>query len=229
MNEKTSAIELGNVSRTFPRPDGDVHALVDLSLHVDVGETIAVTGASGSGKSTMLSLIAGLDQPTSGTIHVFGWELTGMSEDERADLRRREMGFVFQNYHLIPTLTICENVMLPLIPEEGNTLELRAKALARIEEVGLERRIGHLPGELSGGEQQRVSLARALIGEPSLILADEPTGNLDEGSAGTILDLLFQLAEHRGRTLVLTTHNEAVAARCRRRLRLHEGREQTSG
>jgi putative ABC transport system ATP-binding protein len=186
-------IEIENVARVYHRSDGDVHALEGVSLTVNRGESVAITGASGSGKSTLLALVAGLDLPSSGCLRVLDHELTEMNEDERADLRRDSMGFVFQNYHLLPTLTVWENVMAPLIPDRGHGLELKRLALHCIEQVGLEHRIHHLPAELSGGEQQRVGLARALVADPTLILADEPTGNLDSDSAAVILDLLFEL------------------------------------
>ena len=185
---------------------------------------MAITGPSGSGKSTLLSLVAGLEKPTSGAVTVFGHELGNMTENGLADMRRESMGFVFQNYHLIPTLTVCENVLLPLLPTASGALELLRRALQCIERVGLEKRIHHLPSELSGGEQQRVGLARALINTPKLILADEPTGNLDADSAAIILGLLFDLASKSGSTVVLTTHDPAVAERCVRRIHIEAGR-----
>jgi putative ABC transport system ATP-binding protein len=217
-------VTVEEVSRIYPRSEGDVKALDGVSLSVAAGETVAVTGASGSGKSTLLSLIAGLDRPSAGRIRVLEHELTEMNEDQRANLRRERMGFVFQNYHLLPTLSVCENVMLPLIPTQGHSLELKSRALHCIERVGLQRRINHLPSELSGGEQQRVGLARALITNPTLILADEPTGNLDSDSAGAILDLLFELVQNNGRTIVLSTHDNRIAERCARRLHLKDGK-----
>lgn len=219
-----SAIQAENVQKVYGRSDGDVRALDGVTLTIAAGETVAVTGPSGSGKSTLLSLIAGLDRPTSGSLIVLGQSLGELNEDGLADLRRRHMGFVFQNYHIIPTLTVWENVMLPLVPQMGSSLELKGRALHCIERVGLERRIRHLPKELSGGEQQRVGLARALIADPTLILADEPTGNLDAESAGVILDLLFGLARDGGRTVLLTTHDRGVAQRCGRELRMRDGR-----
>ncbi len=219
-----SAIQAENVQKVYGRSDGDVRALDGVTLSIAAGETVAVTGPSGSGKSTLLSLIAGLDRPTSGSLVVLGQSLGELNEDGLADLRRRHMGFVFQNYHIIPTLTVWENVMLPLVPQMGSSLELKGRALHCIERVGLERRIRHLPKELSGGEQQRVGLARALIADPTLILADEPTGNLDAESAGIILDLLFGLARDGGRTVLLTTHDRGVAQRCGRELRMRDGR-----
>lgn len=218
------AVLVEALERVYRRADGDVHALHGITLQIDTGDTVAVTGPSGSGKSTLLSLIAGLDRPTEGRLVVLGQNLSQLSEDDLADLRRRHMGFVFQNYHLLPTMTVCENVMMPLVPQFGSSLELKAKALHCIERVGLEARINHLPGELSGGEQQRVGLARALITDPTLILADEPTGNLDSASAAVILDLLFEVAAAGQRTVILSTHDRSVAERCRRELHLVEGR-----
>jgi len=215
------------VMKVYARTDGDVRALDGVSVQVAPGETVAITGPSGSGKSTLLSLIAGLDRPTSGELVVLGQRLGDLNEDGLADLRRRHMGFVFQNYHLIPTLTVWENVMLPLVPQQGNSLGLKSRALHCIERVGLQKRIRHLQGELSGGEQQRVGLARALVTDPTLILADEPTGNLDAESAGVILDLLFGLARDGGRTVLLTTHDRAVAGRCGREIRMRDGRVET--
>jgi putative ABC transport system ATP-binding protein len=219
-----AAIQATEVNKIYRRADGDVRALDVVTLTIAAGDTVAITGPSGSGKSTLLSLIAGLDRPSSGEILVLGQSLGALTEDDLADLRRRHMGFVFQNYHLFPTLTVWENVMLPLVPVYGLSLELKGKALHCIERVGLEKRIRHLPGELSGGEQQRVGLARALITDPTLILADEPTGNLDAESAGVILDLLFALVRDGGRTVLLTTHDRAVAGRCSREIRMRDGR-----
>jgi putative ABC transport system ATP-binding protein len=219
-----SAIQADHVQKIYGRSDGDVRALDGVTVSIAPGETVAITGPSGSGKSTLLSLIAGLDRPTSGELLVLGQRLSELSEDGLADLRRRHMGFVFQNYHIIPTLTVWENVMLPLLPQMGHSLELKGRALHCIERVGLEKRIRHLPGELSGGEQQRVGLARALIADPTLILADEPTGNLDAESAGIILDLLFELVRAGQRTVLLTTHDPSVARRCSRELRMRDGR-----
>jgi len=217
-------IHTADLCKVYACADGDVRAVDGVTLEVAAGDTVAVTGPSGSGKSTLLSLIAGLDRPSSGALTVLGQPLAELSEDDLADLRRRHMGFVFQNYHLIPTLSVWENVMLPLLPQLGSSLELKARALHCIERVGLEKRIRHLPGELSGGEQQRVGLARALITDPALVLADEPTGNLDAESAGIVLDLLFGLVKEGGRTVVLTTHDRNVARRCTREVRMREGR-----
>lgn len=218
------AILLDHVSRIYPRADGTVRAVDGVSLRLPASCSLAITGASGSGKSTLLALTAGLDPVSEGRIEVLGQDITAMNEDQRADFRRENIGFVFQNYHLLPTLTVWENVMMPLVPTSADSLELKARALQWIERVGLAKRIHHLPGELSGGEQQRVGLARALIGEPTLILADEPTGNLDSANAGTILDLLFELASGAHRSVVLSTHDLAVADRCQHRVHIEAGR-----
>lgn len=220
----TAAVDLSGLTKVYTRTEGDVRAVDDLTLAFEHSTSTAIMGASGSGKSTLLSLIAGLERPTSGRLTVLGQQLGSLGEDELADLRRERMGFVFQNYHLIPTLSVLENVMLPLVPIEGVALNLRARALKLIEKVGLEKRLKHLPSELSGGEQQRVGLARALLNDPDLLLADEPTGNLDAESEAAILDLLFELAGNTQRTIILTTHSATVAARCGTVARLDEGR-----
>lgn len=217
------AIELSDVTRVYPRKEGDVAALSGVTLSIALGSTTAVTGPSGSGKSSLLFMMGGLDRPTSGHVSVLGTPFHELNEDQLADLRRRHIGFVFQNYHLIPTLTVCENVMLPLVPLRVSSLEARARALAYIECVGLQKRINHLPGELSGGEQQRTALARALVNRPEIILADEPTGNLDPESAGVVLDLLLNLTRSEGKTVVLTSHNREVAGRCEHIVRVVDG------
>ncbi|NOY83106.1 MAG: ABC transporter ATP-binding protein [Kiritimatiellaeota bacterium] len=208
----------------YPRSEGDVYALDHVTLAIPRGSSTVITGPSGSGKSTLLFLIAGLARPSEGHVTVLGQNLAGMNDDELADMRRSHIGFVFQNYHLIPTLTVCENVMLPLTPARLDALKVRAKALHCIEQVGLQKRINHLPGELSGGEQQRVALARALMNNPELILADEPTGNLDPESADTILSLLLDLGRSDCRTVILTSHNRDVAGRCEHQIRMEAGR-----
>ena len=217
------AVELRDVQKVYSRTDGDVHALAGVSLRIETGTSTAITGPSGSGKSTLLFLVGGLDRPSAGDITVLGKAFTSLNDDGLTDLRRRHVGFVFQNYHLIPTLTVCENVMLPLTPVSGMGLESRARALQCIERVGLEKRISHLPGELSGGEQQRVAIARALVNRPSVVLADEPTGNLDGEAADVVLRLLLDLAGSEGKTVILTTHNLGVAARCAREIRIRDG------
>jgi putative ABC transport system ATP-binding protein len=184
----------------------------------------AVVGRSGSGKSTLLNLTAGLDQPDSGSVQLMGEELGGKSEAERAALRQRHVGFVFQSFHLLPTLTALENVQLPLELGRQPAAAARSRAMELLEAVGLADRAGAYPAVLSGGEQQRLAVARALSTSPALVLADEPTGNLDDESAQQVLDLLFALVAERGGSLLLVTHAAAVAARCERRVRLEHGR-----
>jgi putative ABC transport system ATP-binding protein len=183
---------------------------------------VAIVGASGSGKSTLLGLLAGLDSPSSGSVRLDGKNLNDLDEDARARLRGRMLGFVFQSFQLLPSLTAEENVMLPM--ELAGIREATAKARQWLERVGLSQRLRHYPKHLSGGEQQRVALARAFALEPKLVLADEPTGNLDGHTGHQIVDLMFKLNADQGTTLVLVTHDEEIAARCGRRLRMQEGK-----
>ena len=199
-----------------------VTVLDGVSFDVAHGERVAITGPSGSGKSTLLGLVAGLDTPTSGTIAVDGVELAGLGEDALARFRRDRIGFVFQSYHLIPTLTAAENVAIPL--ELAGAVDARPRALALLDEVGLRARGHHYPVQLSGGEQQRVALARAVARTPALLLADEPTGNLDSSTGAAIIELLLALNRERGSTLVLVTHDAALAAHADRRIALRDGR-----
>jgi putative ABC transport system ATP-binding protein len=201
--------------------------LHEISLAVAPGETVAIVGASGSGKSTLLGLLAGLDQPTSGRVLLAGHDLGGLDEDARAVLRGRTLGFVFQSFQLLPSLTALENVMLPL--ELAGRKNAADEARSWLVRVGLAERLGHYPKHLSGGEQQRVALARAFAPGPRLILADEPTGNLDAATGHQIIDLMFAINAERGTTLILVTHDEEIAARCRRRFRMHAGRIEASG
>ena len=196
--------------------------LQDISFSVMPGETVAIVGASGSGKSTLLGLLAGLDEPSSGEVRLDGETLNALSEDQRARLRGRLLGFVFQSFQLLPSLTAVENVMLPLElagVDKGSEL-----ARAWLERVGLAYRLQHYPKHLSGGEQQRVALARAFAPNPRLVLADEPTGNLDAATGQQIIELMFDLNARQGTTLLLVTHDEAIAARCGRILRIQSGR-----
>ena len=186
------------------------------------GESVAVVGASGAGKSTLLALLAGLDEPTSGRVWLAGRELTALDEDGRAALRARHVGFVFQSFHLVPALTALENVMLPL--ELAGRTDARRTAREVLDRVGLAERVGHYPRQLSGGEQQRVAIARAFVAGPDVLFADEPTGNLDAGTGGRIMDLLFGLNAGAGTTLILVTHDRSIAARCGRLVRLDAGR-----
>ena len=198
--------------------------LQDIDLAVMSGEAVAVVGASGSGKSTLLGLLAGLDTPTSGSVAVDGVELFALDEDGRAELRKRLIGFVFQSFQLLAPLNALENVMLPL--ELSGDPEASRKAREMLDRVGLGERLRHYPKYLSGGEQQRVALARAFVMRPKLLLADEPTGNLDAATGAGIIDLIFELNAEQGTTLVMVTHDEALATRCGRTVRLAAGRIQ---
>lgn len=203
-------------------PEGTLAILDDVSLAIRRGETVAIMGASGAGKSTLLALLAGLDEPTAGTVQLAGHELTSMDEDGRAAVRARHVGFVFQSFHLVPSLTALENVMLPL--ELSGRPDARAASLEVLERVGLAGRVGHYPRQLSGGEQQRVAIARAFVTKPDVLFADEPTGNLDTATGERIMDLLFGLNSATGATLVLVTHDRTLAARCARVILLDAGR-----
>jgi len=198
-------------------------------IHLDVkaGESLALLGASGSGKSTLLGLLAGLDLPSSGSIRLAGQEITQLDEEARAALRASQLGFIFQSFLLLPSFTALENVMLPA--ELAGLADPEGAARALLAEVGLAERLDHLPSQLSGGEQQRVAIARAFMGQPALLLADEPTGNLDSQTGQHITDLLFELNRRHGTSLVIVTHDAALAARCGRQLRLSAGRLLESG
>jgi putative ABC transport system ATP-binding protein len=211
-------IELG---KAVPSGDGQLTILHDISFSVQAGEAVAIVGASGSGKSTLLGLMAGLDTPTSGSVQLDGQDLARLDEDARAELRGRLLGFVFQSFQLLPALTALENAMLPL--ELAGRPEARTSAQAMLGRVGLEARLGHYPKHLSGGEQQRVALARAFAMRPRLLLADEPTGNLDAATGEQVIDLMFAMNAESGTTLILVTHDEALARRCGRTLRLAAG------
>jgi putative ABC transport system ATP-binding protein len=203
-------------------PEGVLAILSDVSLAIARGETVAIMGASGAGKSTLLALLAGLDEPSSGTVRLAGNELTALDEDGRAAVRARHVGFVFQSFHLVPSLTALENVMLPL--ELTGRADARSTAREVLGRVGLAERVGHYPRQLSGGEQQRVAIARAFVTRPDVLFADEPTGNLDTATGERIMDLLFGLNAATGATLVLVTHDMALASRCGRVIRLDAGR-----
>lgn len=214
------------VSKTVEGPDGKLTILDGVSLEVARGASLAIVGASGSGKTTLLGLLAGLDRPTTGSVSLAGQSLDALDEEARARLRRRLVGFVFQSFHLLPALNAEENVMLPLELEGRSDAAARARrALAG---VGLDARRHHYPHQLSGGEQQRVALARAFVHEPELLFADEPTGNLDQRTGAAVSDLLFALNREHGTTLVLVTHDTALAGRCERSLRLADGRIDTT-
>jgi putative ABC transport system ATP-binding protein len=203
-------------------PAGEVNILRGVDLAIGRGEAVGLVGPSGSGKTSLLMLLAGLDRPTGGTLHVAGRDLARLDEDALARFRRESVGIVFQAFHLVPTMTALENVAVPL--EFAGRADSFARAEAALEAVGLGHRLGHYPGQLSGGEQQRVALARATVAEPPLLLADEPTGNLDRATGAAVMDLLFDLRARLGTTLLLITHDPALAARCGRVVRMADGR-----
>jgi putative ABC transport system ATP-binding protein len=202
--------------------DSDLVILRDIDLQVTPGDVVAVVGASGSGKSTLLAILAGLDTPSAGSVTLEGEELFALDEDRRAELRGRSVGFVFQSFQLLPSLTALENVMLPLELAGNPQAEEHAKAM--LVRVGLGERLHHYPKHLSGGEQQRVALARAFVVRPKLLFADEPTGSLDAQSGAAVIELLFEMNREFGTTLILVTHDEQLASKCRRVLRLAAGR-----
>ena len=212
---------LNNIQMSYPLEQSWVTVLKDVNLNIQAGESVAVVGPSGSGKTTLLLLLAGLDSPEDGNIEILGTRLDALSADELADLRRDRMGIVFQSFHLIPSLTALGNAALPL--QIAGDADADAKAREILSRVGLAHRESHYPMQLSGGEQQRVAIARALVHSPPLILADEPTGNLDKDTGMATSDLLFELHDTLGSTLVLVTHDNALAARCDRQLRLDGG------
>ena len=214
------------LAKIVPNGATPLTILHDVELAVMPGEAVAIVGASGSGKSTLLGLLAGLDTPTSGSVHLDGVDLFALDEDGRAALRARLLGFVFQSFQLLPALNALENVMLPLelAGTEAGVADAQTPARAMLERVGLGERLRHYPKYLSGGEQQRVALARAFVVRPKLLLADEPTGNLDAATGAAIIDTLFELNAERGTTLILVTHDEALARRCARIVRLAAGR-----
>ncbi|WP_024816502.1 ABC transporter ATP-binding protein [Methylopila sp. 73B] len=217
-----SAIELRNVNLSLGQGPARVHILKDVSLVIGRGEVVGLVGPSGSGKSTLLMTLAGLERPDGGTVSILGQDLGALDEDGLARFRGRNVGVVFQSFHLIPTMTALENVAVPL--ELAGVDDAIERAQAELHAVGLGHRLDHHPAELSGGEQQRVALARALSSRPELLVADEPTGNLDETTGRQIADLLFAKTAERGATLVLVTHDVALAARCGRTVRLRSGR-----
>jgi putative ABC transport system ATP-binding protein len=214
------------LTQTVNTADGTLTILSEVDLAVKAGETLAITGASGSGKSTLLGLLAGLDRASSGDIVLLGHPLDALDEDGRARLRAGRVGFVFQSFQLLPALTALENVLLPL-ELGGNARDAGVRAANWLERVGLTPRATHTPRQLSGGEQQRIALARAFATDPDIVFADEPTGNLDADTGARIIDLLFDLNATAGTTLILVTHDDALAARCQRRLHLVAGRAET--
>jgi putative ABC transport system ATP-binding protein len=220
--QATSVLAARGIGKTVKSGDRDLVILRDIELQVMPGEAVAIVGASGSGKSTLLALLAGLDTPSAGTVELAGESLFALDEDARAELRGRTVGFVFQSFQLLPSLTALENVMLPL--ELAGREDAESAAREILARVGLAERLQHYPKHLSGGEQQRVALARAFVVKPKLLLADEPTGSLDAEAGEAVIALLFQMNRESGTTLVLVTHDEQLAQRCTRTVRLAAGR-----
>jgi putative ABC transport system ATP-binding protein len=214
-------IALSNVHLSLESNAGTIEILKNISLNVSTGESLALIGPSGSGKSSLLMLLGGLERASSGSVRVAGTELSDLNEDQLAFLRRDQMGIVFQSFHLIPTMSALENVATPL--ELAGVTDAFKKARGALDTVGLTHRQDHFPGQLSGGEQQRVALARAVVAKPKILLADEPTGNLDGINGIAIMDLLFSLRDQFGSTLILVTHDPVLANRCNRIIRLHDG------
>ena len=219
----THLIELKDVYKIYPMGDETVHALDGVSLSIDQGEFVAIVGSSGSGKSTAMNIIGCLDVPTSGSYHLGGVDVSTMDDDQQAEIRNKMLGFIFQQYNLIPKLSVLENVELPLLYAGVPAEERRDRAIRSLERVGLADKWKHLPSQLSGGQQQRVSIARALAGSPSVILADEPTGALDSRTGREVLSFLKQLTRE-GDTVVLITHDNSIAVRADRIIRLQDGR-----
>jgi putative ABC transport system ATP-binding protein len=216
--------ELKRVTRTFRRGDVTITALETVDLTIAPGEIVAVEGPSGSGKTTLLQLLGALDRPSTGNVFFEGRDLNALGDHELADIRLRAFGFVFQTFNLIPTLNALENVEAKLAPTGLPASELRARSFALLEEVGLSDRADHLPSQLSGGEQQRVAIARALSTEPRVVLADEPTGNLDSSTGSDVVDLLTSLSQEHGHTVILVTHDTEIAAKAHRSIRMQDGR-----
>ena len=221
-NSEKTILSARGIGKTVKSGDSDLVILREIDLSVTAGEAVAIVGASGSGKSTLLAILAGLDTPTGGAVEIDGADLFRLDEDQRAELRGKSVGFVFQSFQLLPSLTALENVMLPL--ELRKDPEAEAKAREILERVGLKDRLGHYPKHLSGGEQQRVALARAFSVRPKLLFADEPTGSLDAEAGTSVVDLVFELNRSYGTTLVMVTHDEILAKRCGRIVRLVAGR-----
>ena len=222
MSTSVSVLSANHLGKQVSTSDGALTILHDICFDINQGESVAITGSSGSGKSTLLGLLAGLDLPSSGNVILMGQDLSRLDEDGRAKLRALQVGFVFQSFQLLPHLTALENVMLPA--ELNGMNNAKDNAQAWLERVGLAERFEHFPKTLSGGEQQRVALARAFITQPAILFADEPTGSLDEGSGNRVIELLFELNNANQSTLILVTHDPALASRCQRQIHLQGGR-----
>jgi len=220
--DKPPIIQLDSVCLTLMSGAGAVNILRGIDLSVPAGQAVGLVGPSGSGKSSLMAIIAGLEQVTAGGVTIAGHDITNMDEDGLARFRRHHVGIVFQSFHLIPTMTALENVAAPL--ELAGRADAFGRAAAELAAVGLDRRLGHYPGQLSGGEQQRVALARAMVPRPSLLLADEPTGNLDGATGAEVIDLMFALHDERGTSFLLITHDAGLAGRCDRVLDLSDGK-----
>lgn len=222
-HSNNSVLYTSHLTKIVNTVDGSLTILHDISFSVEEGESLAIVGTSGSGKSTLLSLLAGLDTPSSGAVHLMGRDISAAKEDERAQIRAQHIGFVFQSFQLIDHLNAQENVQLPLELKGMPRAEAAAKAQVWLEKVGLADRLRHRPKTLSGGEQQRVALARAFVTQPDVLFADEPTGSLDEVTGQKIIDLLFSLNQDSGSTLILVTHDMALAKRCQRQMVINAG------
>ena len=222
MSNSIKVLSANHLGKQVISSDGALAILHDICFDLYQGESVAITGSSGSGKSTLLSLLAGLDTPTAGNVVMMGQDLNQLNEDGRASLRASHVGFVFQSFQLLPHLNALENVMLP--SELKGDIDAKDKATLWLEKVGLKDRLKHFPKTLSGGEQQRVALARAFINQPAILFADEPTGSLDEASGNRVIDLLFDLNQANHSTLILVTHDPALASRCQRQLQLQGGK-----
>jgi putative ABC transport system ATP-binding protein len=222
MSDVAALIRLSAVERIYRLGGGEIHALAGVDLEVARGEYLAVTGASGSGKSTLMNILGCLDTPTGGRYTLAGTDVDELDDDSLAAIRNREIGFVFQSFNLLPRMTALDNAALPLVYRGAGVEERRLKARAALEEVGLGDRVDHRPNELSGGQRQRVAIARALVNRPSLLLADEPTGNLDSHTSAEIMTIIDRLCE-TGTTVILVTHEAEIAAHTERQIRMHDG------
>ncbi|MES2546642.1 MAG: ABC transporter ATP-binding protein [Pseudomonadota bacterium] len=227
LTTRSHAILATDLCKSVGEAPNQIDILTNLQLQVALGESVAIVGSSGSGKSTLLGLLAGLDNPTSGNVAVQGRSFSDLDEDARAAIRGKHMGFVFQSFQLLPTMTALENVMLPM--QLSNQADAKKTAIATLEKVGLGSRLSHYPKQLSGGEQQRVAIARAFAPQPTILFADEPTGNLDLATGERIIDLLFSLNQAAGKTLILVTHDVKLAQRCQRTLTLNNGQLSEAG
>ena len=215
-------LEARNISKTYSIGNRSIRVLDDVSFHVHSGEFVVIQGSSGSGKTTLLSLLSGLDQPSEGQVFLDGQEITHFSEDDLAPIRNKSIGFVFQSFHLIPSLTAGENILFPAELRKDGSAEKRA--LSMLARIGLEKRMHNFPHQLSGGEKQRLAICRALINDPKIVFADEPTGNLDAANGAAVLDMLLEMRREQGATLVLVTHSGEIAVRADRTVRLEDGR-----